>query len=189
MLHFLAAQRAGRCCREAERPERPRSSRGCCLQCVRLLQVLVERLLLLESSGGCKRGTAVIEKQCKRALLRAQARHASFLIGQCFLVCYVPLARNRHDNASNSHAAGQENYVVAQVLASRRGRATFPSHYKAPIGPEATAHTCTLAQCTHIQAAQSETMRAALDHCCEQPAHEQWVPLFKIQVFFQLRLV
>ena len=27
-------------------------------------------------------------------------------------------------------------------------------------------------------------MRAALDHCCEQPPHEQWVPLFKIQVFF-----
>ena len=27
-------------------------------------------------------------------------------------------------------------------------------------------------------------MRAALDHCCEQPAHEQWVPLFNIQVFF-----
>ena len=27
-------------------------------------------------------------------------------------------------------------------------------------------------------------MRAALDRCCEQPPHEQWVPLFKIQVFF-----
>ena len=27
-------------------------------------------------------------------------------------------------------------------------------------------------------------MRAALENCCEQPAHEQWVPLFKIQVFF-----
>ena len=27
-------------------------------------------------------------------------------------------------------------------------------------------------------------MRAALETCCEQPPHEQWVPLFKIQVFF-----
>ena len=27
-------------------------------------------------------------------------------------------------------------------------------------------------------------MRAALENCCEQPPHEQWVPLFKIQVFF-----
>ena len=32
--------------------------------------------------------------------------------------------------------------------------------------------------------AAAAAMRAALATCCEQPPHEQWVPLFKIQVFF-----
>ena len=37
--------------------------------------------LLLESSGGCKRKTRLIEKQCKRALLWPQRARERFLLG------------------------------------------------------------------------------------------------------------
>ena len=106
---------------------------GCC-------KCLVERLLLLENSGGCKRKTRVIEKQCKRALLRAQRT-----VQRRFLSVLPSMLRPASSRSTRQRevfiAAGQEKIVEAQVLASRRGRATFPNHHTAPVGPEAVSYT------------------------------------------------
>ena len=60
--------------------------------------------------------------------------------------------------------------------------------FRASQGTDRARGYCTylhiLAQLHTYKQHEAKTMRAALDHCCEQPAHEQWVPLFKIQVFF-----
>ena len=154
---------------------------ACSVQCQckrwqRVSAAFEQRWLRARDKIGCK--TVQLNRRCTSAPVM-----------HVWVACLPSVLRaaspqSTSTNASNSHAARHQNYVIAQVFANRRGRARFASNKGHRQGrSRGYLHSA------HIQArdaseARSKPMRATIEGCCEQPPHEQWVPLFKIQVFF-----